>query len=162
MTKQKYIEDFITKLQNMAMPEDYGLSEDENFLIHEQRKDEIYIYPIEKAVVICNFANELSDYLKSLKIGDKFYHRRFFGEPEEGIILKINHNKDKKISSITYRDKYGKSKIEKEYIVYKNIVVEDFISIYKMFKPTGYLFFTNYDIENANKIYDKITKNYVY
>jgi hypothetical protein len=120
-------------------------------------------YPINNIIKLNAFYNEFKAYIDNLKIGDIVKDLKYNNYTCDNTILKINRFRTEKhkgqIKSISVlHSGIGENKsiysynmvLNKEDIVYKNIQFGDLLEVMRTFNK--YLFFSEYNINHANKI----------
>ena len=123
----------------------------------------IYKYPIDNIMKLNVFYNEFKAYIENLKIGDVIQDLKYSNNPCNNKIVKINRFRTEKhkgqIKSISVlhsglRDDnsiYSYNMVlNKEDICYKNIQYGNLLEVIRAFNK--YLFFSDYNIKDANKI----------
>lgn len=143
-----------------SVKKDYNI--DDTYIYHNSL-GKLKKYEIDKIVNLLNFFNSFKVYIYGLKKDDKILIEKY-GNRDYGIIKKISYKRKlsktgkKIISSMVIKniikDSDYEAKINIKDIVYQDIEFENILNLAKMFY--SYHFFSEYDIEKADKIIKKL------
>ena len=159
MDKIEYIKIYNESLSHYTTESKKDFKIDDNLVYHNHLGTWIN-FKIDDCIALCDLFHEAHNYVYSLKVGQNITIRSY-GDDQTATIIKINYrrlnfNPERvlktgiiPISSLTIKTKNSEYKIEPTDIKYKNSTIYDILQIFRMFKPNGYHFFSQYDINNA-------------